>query len=58
MWWWPRSKTKDGLQKAEARLEEAKHLAAQSRNLRAGLRRELDHNGFTELFQQAMRGRS
>lgn len=57
---WPLKRPADAASKdkeAEARLQQAKLLAARSRSTTAALRRELEKNGWTELLQQAM-GRS
>jgi hypothetical protein len=42
---------------AEAQRRAAKQLAAQSRNVSARLRFEIDKNGWTELLQHAWGGR-
>lgn len=42
---------------ADARLRNAKALAVEARQVTAKLRHEIEQNGFTELFQQAMGSR-
>lgn len=58
MWHWGRREGPERQDREAAqRLDQAKKLAAQSRNVTAALRREIDKNGWTDLLQQAMGGR-
>lgn len=45
-------------QEADARLAETRRLADESRKVDAAKRRELDKNGWTELFAQALARRA
>lgn len=52
-----RDDAKQEAARSEERRQDVERLVARSRSVTADLRRELDKNGFTELFQQAMRRR-
>lgn len=57
---WPWKRQRDAKKQdraAEARLVNAKKLAGEARVVTARLRSEIEKNGFTELFQQAIGGR-
>jgi hypothetical protein len=56
-WLWRRPGAERQDRAADERLRRAEALAAEARIARAKVRRELNKNGFTELFQQAMERR-
>jgi hypothetical protein len=59
MWHWMHRESPERQDKeAEKRLTEARKLAAKSRVVTAALQRELDKNGWTELLQDAWKGRA